>query len=554
MKKTFFNTLLLTFIFTSLAVIANASTYFTVNMSGTQMVPPTLSTATAFLAFEIDDFGILRGRLQGTGIPSSGITVTVQCPLESFDVPMPTTFFFIGGGSGTLTTALKNDSCFFRINTTAFPSGEIGGYAKVTNPFLATLNQGQFIGSQSFTNPGISGKAAVVLNNTQTKACLITVFSGMNPIRDIRIFSGKPGENGTLVNSISLADVFDFNPGDGYSVFDISPTNVAKLKAGQIYIEIANMSILNTLRGQFHRRRSVAVDYDGDGKTDHVVARKNTAGNIVNWYARRSSDGSFSVFNTPNASHFDNFLMAPGDYDGDGKDDVAYWISGTFYILQSSNSVLRTETFGVAGDDPTIVDDFDGDGKTDLAVYRGGASTGMQSFFYYKPSSNNPGGNIVFTPFGTSGDFPSSGDYDGDAKADFVIQRPTSTGRSEVWILKSSGGNLAYAFGFNSDLMTPGDYDGDGKTDVCLTRGTISNKEWYILRSLNTTYYAFPFGSGDAAITQGDYDGDGKTDPSVAQTTGTQNYFWTLRSSDGSVSPIQWGSDGDLIVNGFNIH
>jgi hypothetical protein len=566
MKNKLFTTLIFTFTFLLFAVIANAGTFFTVNMSGSQLIPPTSSTATAFLAFEFTDGSVggggFQGRLQGTGIPSSGVTVNIQCPSSSYNVPMTTSHFNFGFGNSpadlAAVVALKTEACFFKINTTAFPSGEIGGYAKVASPFLATLNRDQYVGTQT-SSPRGSGRAAIVLNNSQTKACVLFLFDGifLTPtLPTMGIFMGKPGENGTLVNSIPISDLpFLFSPTDGYSTFDISPANVAKLKSGQLYMQVAEtLSVPATIRGQFHRQRSVAVDYDGDGKTDQVVARPNNTSNIINWYARRSSDGGLSVLNTPNAAHTVGIRFTPGDYDGDGKDDVAYWLNGTFYILQSGNSVLRTENFGIAGDDPSIIDDFDGDGKTDLAVYRVGVGTGSQSFFYYKPSANNPTGNITFVQFGLAGDYPSTGDYDGDAKADFAVQRPTASGQSQFWILKSGGGNLAYTFGFNSDLATPGDYDGDGKTDVCITRQGVSSKEWFVLRSSNLSYYAFPFGILTARPTQGDYDGDGRTDPGVAQSIGTQNYFWTIRSNDGVATPIQWGLNTDLVVNTFNVH
>jgi FG-GAP-like repeat len=556
MKNKLFTTLIFTFTFMLFAVIANAGTFFTVNMSGANVTPPTTSTATAFLAFELIDSGsnggLAKGKLLGTGIPTTGVDVRVQCPSGTYFVFIDTNSIFnLAFGTTTAEIAsireMKNGACFFSLGMPI----DIGGFGKVTSPYQAFLNQDQFIGTQAFIDPIRTGKASLLLNNNQTKALLIISYTNMIPVQNIRIFSGKPGENGILTNTIPNTDYDNILP-FSYSFVDITAFNLAKLKSGQLYVEVTQTTL--GIRGQFHRQRSVAVDYDGDGKTDQVVARKNTASNIVNWYARRSSDGGLSVLNTANAAHADNFWLTPGDFDGDGKDDVAYWLNGTFYILQSGNSILRTENFGVAGDNPSIIDDFDGDGKTDLAVYRAGVGTGSQSFFYYKPSANNPTGNITFVPFGLTGDYPSSGDYDGDAKADFAVQRPTPSGQSQFWILKSSGGNLVYTFGFNSDLATPGDYDGDGKTDVCITRQGAASKEWFVLRSVNLSYYAFPFGIPTARPTQGDYDGDGKTDPGVAQAIGTQNYFWTIRSSDGVASPIQWGLNTDIVVNTFNVH
>ena len=300
------------------------------------------------------------------------------------------------------------------------------------------------------------------------------------------------------------------------------------------------------------------LDYDGDGKTDATIVR-NTGGGAsgaMTWYTRNSATGN--VTGTPFGIASDSFLS--GDFDGDGKADIAVWRSGAqgyFYILQSGTNTFRFDAFGQTGDDPRMVGDYDGDGKTDPAIYRGGANAGSPSLWAYRASGGSNAGQIVVVQWGQNGDFPVPGDYDGDGRNDFVVQRNGGGGRAIFYLQQTTAGFAGISFGTPTDVIVPGYYDNDCKTDIAVVRASGGVINWYIRNSTNGALQAYQFGASATDYpTQGDYDGDGAIDVSVwrpSATAGATSFFWR-RSMDGALGFQQWGQNGDYPVANFNTH
>lgn len=203
-------------------------------------------------------------------------------------------------------------------------------------------------------------------------------------------------------------------------------------------------------------------DYDGDGITDFAVYRRGaTATSPANWFILQSSTGQprYVQFGTTGNGSTSLDAPVPGDYDGDGKFDIAVYRFGQapsnhFIVLRSSDGTVSFRQFGNFQTDYVVPGDYDGDGKFDYAVARTGASGTSPLVWWILQSSNSQTRTI---PFGISSDRPTQGDYDGDGKTDVAIWRPNNSGSdSAYFILGSFAGVSVINWGINGDFSVNG--------------------------------------------------------------------------------------------------
>jgi hypothetical protein len=288
------------------------------------------------------------------------------------------------------------------------------------------------------------------------------------------------------------------------------------------------------------------MDFDGDNKSDYSVIRSAAAAGQATWITHGSGGVDTWTDFGVGVGFPTGDKAVPGDYDGDGKTDVAVWrpTEGNWYILQSNGSVLRAESFGLIGDDSTVVGDYNGDGKDDMAVYRPGAGN-TQSNFYYRTTA---GGGIFTVPFGLGNDVAVGGDFDGDGTADFHVARPGG-GTYTHFELRSTAGFNAYPWGLSTDKLVSGDFNGDGRSDIAAVRSNGANWDWYVLRSLTNDLQFLAWGNpATDFLTPGDYDGDGKTDFAVWRSGQAANQTqFHVRGSASAYQTFEWGqSTGPL--------
>jgi hypothetical protein len=217
--------------------------------------------------------------------------------------------------------------------------------------------------------------------------------------------------------------------------------------------------------------------------------------------------------------------------------DLAIWrpSSGVWWVMGGTNSQQVGFAWGTNGDTP-VPGDYDGDGKTDFSVFRPGNNT-----WYIFNSSTNA---LTALTFGQAGDKVAQADYDGDGRTDAAVFRDTGANLATWYVQGSSSGFYASQFGLASDAPAPADYDGDGKADIAVWRN--SNKTFYSNNSSNNslrTSSAFAQATTETPVSA-DYDGDGRADHAIRNS----NNWLILKSTTNTFDTIAWQQQADKAV------
>jgi hypothetical protein len=199
----------------------------------------------------------------------------------------------------------------------------------------------------------------------------------------------------------------------------------------------------------------VVGDWDGNGTVTIGVYRPSTS----TFYLRNSNtvglpDLTIAFGDGPNGD-----LPIVGDWDGNGTWTIGVYrpSTSTFY-LRNSNTVGLPDLsipFGASGDKP-VIGDWDGNGTMTIGLYRSSTST------FYLRNSNTVGLPDLTIAFGDGpgGDLPLVGDWDGNGTVTIGVYRPSTS----TFYLRNSNTagfpDLSIPFGTSGDKPLAGNWDG----------------------------------------------------------------------------------------------
>ena len=293
---------------------------------------------------------------------------------------------------------------------------------------------------------------------------------------------------------------------------------------------------------QFVASQLVAADFDGDGKID--LAALSSMGDSVAILSG-NGDGTFAAPSTlPTDSHFRAITLAVGDFNGDGKPDVAV---GAGANNPNITPVAKISIFSGNGDgtfaagfDVALIAgslsslasaDLTGSGSTDLSTF---GSVFLGNLTITTATADNvlpTGDNVIQADY--PGDASNARSSSTNAPSVFVPQQPFSLTSNPVTVTPGASASGSFAVtssGFTGILnlsCSISSPQGQANPPVCSVQPTVSfffpggtDSEAYVITTQTTT----PAGQYSATITAVDPVVGTTVSTSAAISVGSTNY------------------------------
>ncbi len=425
-----------------LSVTGKAETFFA-NLSAAQEVPTNASTGTGYARIFLNETaGTINFTIVFSGLSSAQVACHIHAPAAiGANSGVAVNLGVVGGTSGTITgtaaitatqiAQLRAHQGYVNLHSTNFSGGELRGQLGVKRPIDFDGDGRQDYSVLKF--PAGVPSPLTYWNQLSTGGSSITTWG------DSATDFPAPGD-------------YD---GDGRDDLAIYRSTATAGSQSEFWILRSSDNVAQRIFFGLSGDQAINRDFDGDGRTDLAVFRRGAAeGAQAFWWIRRSSIG-LTVTGSDQVIPFGTTGLAdgstgdtpiPGDYDGDGKFDIAVYRFGgilpdnNYIIRRSSDNTVTFQRFGNFNTDYILPGDYDGDGKYDLAVARLGAAATSPIIWWIQQSST---GTTRTVPFGigagaAASDVPTQGDYDGDGRTDISVFRPgTATVQTRFFVLNS---------------------------------------------------------------------------------------------------------------------
>ncbi len=324
-----------------------------------------------------------------------------------------------------------------------------------------------------------------------------------------------------------------------------------------------------------------AADFNGDGKLDLALgfgpSSANAGGPGSLNLLLGNGDGTFTPVPSSLAVGSNPQLMAVGDFNGDGKPDLAVVSfcssppggspnppgynnvtillgngDGTFTTAPQSPITLGNCPFGVA------VADFNGDGKLDLAVANWLDNT-------VSILLGNGDGTFTSAPGSpvAAGSLPTAlavGDFNGDGKLDLAVADDYGTvsillGKGNGTFTPAPASPVVLPLGTAAFAIATGDFTGNGKLDLVVgswSNGTVDvllgNGDGTFVQVVGCCGGSQPLVAQVAAMAYADFNGNGNLALGIAG----DNLITTMQgNSGGTFTPSDYSVLAPSAVYGF---
>jgi hypothetical protein len=340
--------------------------------------------------------------------------------------------------SGTI-SIYKNTSISGSISSGSFASKV--DFATGTNPYCIAI--GDIDGD---------GMPDIAVTNYTSNTVSVLKNSGISGSISLSSFSAKVDfSTGSNPCGIIVVDI------DGDGKMDLAIANnasstmsILKNKSTTGYITTGSFASKIDFTTGSQPRYLTYSDIDGDGKPDLAVTNQN--GSSISVFRNTSVSGSITTGSLSAKVDFTGGSsptgIASGDLDGDGKPDLAVANAGSnsvsIFRNTSTSGSITTGSFAskvdfTSGVSPYIlaIGDLDGDGKQDLSVTNYTSNT----FSVFK--NNSTSGSITSGSFAAKVDYSTGtnpyglamGDVDLDGKPDIAV---TNSSSNSVSVLRNT--------------------------------------------------------------------------------------------------------------------